>query len=170
MINRESTVRAFKKALDWCKKKINVDSSLIKKSKLVELDHIDVTEDPVRRELDLEWRKSFGRKIFGLQYNNEVRAVMCLAFTNDVPHTVRELDLMSKVSKYENSANTVIASGEAWGATLSSAASSSGSAFSVAQGIYFAKGQFVNVSDQSIILSQYSDSPSYRVGLFLMNR
>lgn len=34
---------------------------------------------------------------------------MCLAFTNDVPHTVRELDLMSKVSKYENSANTVIA-------------------------------------------------------------
>tara|TARA_R110002020_G_scaffold247791_4_gene461808 strand:+ start:4503 stop:5033 length:531 start_codon:yes stop_codon:yes gene_type:complete len=109
MINRESTVRVFKKALDWLQKKSNVDSSWIKKSKLVELDHIDVTEDPVRPELDLEWRKSFGRKIFGLQYNNEVRAVMCLAFTNDVPHTVRELDLMSKVSKYENNANTIIA-------------------------------------------------------------
>ena len=73
MINRESTVRAFKKALDWCKKKSNVDSSWIKKSKLVELDHIDVAEDPVRPELDLEWRKSFGRKIMqeALRYAKE---------------------------------------------------------------------------------------------------
>ena len=109
MTKRESTVRFFKRTFNWFNKKSNVDSSWIKKSKLVELDHIDVTEDPVRPEIDLKWRKSFGRKIFGLQYSNEVRAVICLAFTNDVPHTVRELDLMSKVSKYEKNANIAIA-------------------------------------------------------------
>jgi hypothetical protein len=76
-------------------------------------------------------------------------------------------DELLSVDKDIISANTVIASGEAWGSTLSSNAISSGSAFSVAQGIYFAKGQFVNVSTQSIILGQYSSSPSYRVGLFL---
>ncbi|MDA9004201.1 hypothetical protein N9J28_00145 [bacterium] len=34
---------------------------------------------------------------------------MCLAFTNAVPHTVRELDLMCKVSIYEDNADTIVA-------------------------------------------------------------
>jgi len=76
-------------------------------------------------------------------------------------------DELLSVNKDILSANTTIASGEAWGSTLASGAISSGSIFSISQGIYFARGQFVNVSDQSIILSQYSDSPSYRIGLFL---
>ena len=41
--------------------------------------------------------------------NDKIQAIMCLAFTNDVPHTVRELDLMSKVTKYEENADTIIA-------------------------------------------------------------
>ena len=81
----------------------------VKGTELVELDEIDVSEDPVRPELDLDWRKSYDRKIYGLEYNNEIEAIMCLAFTNDVPHTVRELDLMSKVNKYEENADTIIA-------------------------------------------------------------
>ena len=34
------------------------DFSWIKTSKFVELDNIDVTEDPVRPELDVKWRTS----------------------------------------------------------------------------------------------------------------
>jgi hypothetical protein len=48
----------FKRTLDWLKKKSNIDSSWIKKSKFVELNNIDVSEDPVRPELDLKWRNS----------------------------------------------------------------------------------------------------------------
>ena len=99
----------FESIQSWFKKKFFVDFSWIKKAQFIELDNIDVSEDPVRPELDLDWRKSYDRKIYGLEYNNEIEAIMCLAFTNDVPHTVRELDLMSKVNKYEENADTIIA-------------------------------------------------------------
>ena len=49
----------------------------------------------VRPELDNQFRVSNGRKIFGLKYNNEIEGVVCIAFTNELPATVKELDLMS---------------------------------------------------------------------------
>ena len=67
----------------------------IKKTELVELDEINPEDDPVRHELDNEFRVSNGRKIFGLKYNNEIEGVVCIAFTNELPATVKELDLMS---------------------------------------------------------------------------
>ena len=67
----------------------------IKKTELVELDEINPEDDPVRPELDNEFRISNGRKIFGLKYNNEIEGVVCIAFTNELPATVKELDLMS---------------------------------------------------------------------------
>ena len=76
-------------------------------------------------------------------------------------------DELLSVDKDILSANTTIASGEAFASTLASNAISAGSIFSISDGIYFARGQFLNVSTQSIILSQYSASPSYRVGLLL---
>ena len=93
----------------WFKKKSTGDTSWGKKSKFVELEHLDVSGDPVRPELDLEWRTSFDRKIFGLQCEGKTLAVVCLAFTNDVPYSVRELDLMSRVSTYENNATIAVA-------------------------------------------------------------
>ena len=69
--------------------------SWIKKSELVELDKINPLDDPVRPELNNEFRISNGRKIFGLKYNNEIEGVVCIAFTNELPATVKELDLMS---------------------------------------------------------------------------
>ena len=69
-------------------------------------------------------------------------------------------DELLSVDKDILSANTTIASGEAFASTLASNAISAGSIFSVSQGIYFARGQFLNVSTQSIILAQYSSSPS----------
>jgi hypothetical protein len=69
--------------------------SWIKGAEIVELDSIDTSHDPVRPELSNEFRKAKGRKIFGLQYNNEIEGVICIAYTDEIPSTVKELDLMS---------------------------------------------------------------------------
>ena len=69
----------------------------VKGTELVELDDIDVSEDPVRPELTLGFRITHGRKIFGLKYNNEIEAIICVAFCPEVPYTVREMDYMSRV-------------------------------------------------------------------------
>ncbi len=67
----------------------------IKKTELVELSEINPEDDPVRPELDNTFRTTKGRKIFGLKYKDEIEGVVCLAFTNELPATVKELDLMS---------------------------------------------------------------------------
>jgi hypothetical protein len=59
----------------------------------------DIRQDPVRPELDLEFRFNPGRRVFALVENQEAstyKAAICVAFTNDVPTTVTELDLMSQ--------------------------------------------------------------------------
>ena len=64
---------------------------------LIELPYIDVTEDPVRPELSLEFRQAYGRKIYGLKDSEgDVAAIMCFAFTNKVPKTIEEMDTLSK--------------------------------------------------------------------------
>ena len=71
----------------------------IKKTELVQLSEINPEDDPVRPELDNEFRISNGRKIFGLKYSNEIEGVVYIAFTNELPATVKELDLMSVSEK-----------------------------------------------------------------------
>ena len=68
----------------------------VKGAELVELKECDFEKDPVRPELDNEFRTSFGRKIYGVKYMHEIHAVMCFAFTNEIPKTVEELDNLSK--------------------------------------------------------------------------
>ena len=80
------------------KDKINDYFRWVKGTELVELDDIDVTEDPVRPELTLGWRITNGRKIYGLQYEGNIEAIICVAFTPDVPTSVRELDMMSELA------------------------------------------------------------------------
>tara|TARA_B100000530_G_scaffold160399_1_gene101087 strand:- start:35 stop:511 length:477 start_codon:yes stop_codon:yes gene_type:complete len=67
----------------------------IKKTELVELSEINPADDPIRPELDNTFRITKGRKIFGLKYKDEIEGVVCLAFMNELPTTVKELDLMS---------------------------------------------------------------------------
>ena len=43
-------------------------------------------------------------------------------------------------------------------------ATATGSAVTVASGTYFVRGYFVNVSEQTLVLDKYSNTPSYRVG------
>ena len=64
---------------------------------LVDLTEIDITEDPVRPELSVEFRREYGRKILGLRdQDGDTAAIICLAFTNEVPRSVEEMDLMSQ--------------------------------------------------------------------------
>ena len=77
--------KEFKNFFDW-----------IKGAELVSLDQCNISEDPVRPELDNIFRTSYGRKIYGVKYKDEIHAVMCFAFTNKIPKSVRELDLLSR--------------------------------------------------------------------------
>ena len=67
----------------------------IKGAELIELKECNVNEDPVRPELDNVFRRSYGRKIYGVKYMGEIHAVMCFAYTNEVPKNVIELDKLS---------------------------------------------------------------------------
>ena len=74
----------------------------IKGSELVELEKCNILEDPVRPELDNIFRTSYGRKIFGVKFKDEIHAVMCFAFTDDIPKSVEELDLFSRDAFLKN--------------------------------------------------------------------
>ena len=74
----------------------------VKGTELVELDDIDVSEDPVRPELTLGFRITNDRKIFGLKYDDEIEAIVCIALCPEGPYTVREMDYMSRVSEGKN--------------------------------------------------------------------
>ena len=75
----------------------NIDSFFewIKGAELVELKKCNIEEDPVRPELDNIFRRSYGRKIYGVKYMGEIHAVMCFAYTNEIPKNVDELDKFS---------------------------------------------------------------------------
>ena len=75
----------------------NIDNFFdwIKGAELVELKQCNTEEDPVRPELDNIFRRSYGRKIYGVKYGGEIHAVMCFAYTNQIPKNVDELDKLS---------------------------------------------------------------------------
>tara|TARA_B100001057_G_scaffold23834_1_gene22069 strand:- start:2345 stop:2860 length:516 start_codon:yes stop_codon:yes gene_type:complete len=68
----------------------------IKGAELVELKSCETKEDPIRPELNNDFRTSYGRKIYAVKYKNEICAIMCFGFTNDIPKSIKELDLMTK--------------------------------------------------------------------------
>ena len=67
----------------------------VKGAELIELKECNTEEDPVRPELSNKFRTEYGRKIFGVKYQRDIHAVMCFAYTNEIPKTVEELDKMS---------------------------------------------------------------------------
>ena len=83
--NKRLLVKNIDNFFDW-----------IKGAEIVELKKCNTKEDPVRPELDNKFRTSYGRKIYGVKYKGEIHAVMCFAFTNEIPKSVEELDMMSK--------------------------------------------------------------------------
>ena len=63
--------------------------------------------------------------------------------------------------------NTTIQAGSPFASTISDSSASTGSSFSIDAGVYFIRGSFVTVDKETLILDQYSNTPSYRVGLFI---
>ena len=59
---------------------------------------------------------------------------------------------------------SVISANEPFANTIASGASQTGTAMSVGEGVYFARGAFVQVPNETLILDQYSQSPTYRIG------
>jgi len=101
MINIEKQVKTrikarIRKNKQIIKKKFNNFFDWVKGAELVSLKECNIKEDPVRPELDNEFRTSYGRKIYGVKYQNEIHAIMCFAFTNKIPKNVKELDYFSK--------------------------------------------------------------------------
>ena len=88
----KARIRKNKQVLN---KKIDNFFGWVKGAKLIELKECNVEEDPVRPELDNEFRTGFGRKIYGVEYQGEIHAVMCFAYTNQIPKSVDELEKLS---------------------------------------------------------------------------
>ncbi len=70
------------------------------------------------------------------------------------------------VSGPENS--SFIPRGESFASAISTNATSTGASYSVSEGVYFVRGTFVNVPTQTLILSQYSNTPTGRIGLRIL--
>jgi len=62
---------------------------------------------------------------------------------------------------------SAIRSGSSFATSIISNSTAIGSAAKIASGVYFIRGFFVTVEPQTVILDQYSNSPSYRVGLLI---
>ena len=82
--NKQILNQNVKNLFDW-----------VKGAELVELKECNTNEDPVRPELDNDFRTGYGRKIYGVKYKGEIHAVMCFAYTNKVPSSVDELEKLS---------------------------------------------------------------------------
>jgi hypothetical protein len=59
---------------------------------------------------------------------------------------------------------SVIAAGESFANTLAFGATAIGSAMSIGEGVYFIRGTFAQVQSETLILDQYGEFPSYRIG------
>ena len=62
------------------------------------------------------------------------------------------------------SSNVIFIENESFATTKSQGSTSDASSFTVQDGVYFLRGVFVNVPTQTIVLDQYSNKPSYRIG------
>ena len=96
------------------KNKIEDFFKWVKGTELVELDDIDVSEDPVRPELTLGFRILHGRKIFGLKYDDEIEAIVCVAMCPEVPYTVREMDYMSQAANQDGQRGEILVAYTVW--------------------------------------------------------
>jgi len=79
---------------------------------------------------------------------------------NDGELLIADSDITS-----DSSNNAYIPSGESFASCIAQNATSTAASFSISNGVYFIRGNFVNVHDETIILSQYDATPSGRIGL-----
>lgn len=49
--------------------------------------------DPVRPHIKADWRTSFGREVFVLDNNGVIEAVLCVAYTDEVPKCEKDMSI-----------------------------------------------------------------------------
>jgi len=64
--------------------------------------------------------------------------------------------------------NTTIQAGDSFASSISVNSTATSSSVNISEGVYFIRGTFVQVQKDTIILDPYSNSPSYRVGLTIL--
>ena len=79
---------------------------------------------------------------------------------DDGENLITNIDILSGAES-----STFIPAGESLASTISVDSTSTGSAFSINEGVYFIRGNFVTVNTETILLSQYDNVPTGRVGL-----
>jgi len=79
---------------------------------------------------------------------------------DDGENLITNIDILSGVES-----STFIPAGEAFASTISVDCAQTGAAFSINDGVYFIRGNFVTVNKETILLSQYDNVPTGRVGL-----
>ena len=133
-------------------------------------------------DISLYINNFIGKKIVG-QISGTTATIQYIAFPDDI--NVQDLTLYVKYLDSDNNfqfnqfvdgesliaeenityGNTTINAGTPFASLISLNATSIGSAAFIGDGVYFIRGYFVNVSKQTLILDNYTNTPSYRVGL-----
>lgn len=65
---------------------------MIRQERVLEFPYI--VDDQVRPELNMEYRTSDSREVYSYVYEDDVAAVVCVAYTLDVPISIKNLDSM----------------------------------------------------------------------------
>lgn len=73
-----------------------------------------VSDDPVRPELDLDFRLSPGRTVYALTEDGEYKAAICIAYCNEVPTTVKELDYYSQAAHQDGQHGSIAVAYTVW--------------------------------------------------------
>jgi len=71
---------------------------------------------------------------------------------------------LNRDSTLNRQQRVLIQAGQGFATTISTNPNSIGSAITIYEGVYYLRGRFVKVQEQTILLDQYSNTPSYRVG------
>ena len=75
-INKYRIKARLRKGKIDIKKNVKNFFDWIKGAELIELKECDTSKDPVRPELDNEFRTSYGRRIYGVKYLNEILSLI----------------------------------------------------------------------------------------------
>jgi hypothetical protein len=131
---------------------------------------------------------SYIQQYIGKLIEGQISGITAFVQKVEIPNSTNNLDYVTLYVKYIDSdndfkinpfqdgeslvcnesivyGNTTIFAGTPFGSLISTEATSTGSAASIDDGIYFVRGTFARVSKQTIILDYYTNTPSYRVGL-----
>jgi|694.fasta_scaffold02943_10 hypothetical protein len=124
-----------------------------------------------------------GKKIEG-----QISGITAIVQKVEIPNNTNDLEYITIYVKYLDSDNnftinpftdgeslistesilygtTTIFSGTPFATLISSESTSTGSAASINDGVYFVRGSFVAITKETIILDYYSNIPTYRIGL-----